>query len=53
MIDTINLPGNISILIMLSGGLTLFLFRYWLQMATAVIPATISMNQKFVKENLS
>lgn len=46
-----NIMVNIPLLITLSGVLTLFYLGCYWQMATAVIPATISMNQKLMQEN--
>lgn len=42
---------NLPILVTLSGGLTLLYYVYHRQRAEAIIPVTISMNQKSMKEN--
>lgn len=46
-----NLAFNLPILITMSGGLLLFFYGYQIRMETAVILATISVNQPFMMEN--
>lgn len=44
-----NLTVNLPLFVVLSSILTLFYYSRWLRMKTAVIPATVCVNQQFGK----